>query len=199
MGLAAGWALAEVQEAELDDRRRERNMARIWEALAEHPGKSLSAALGDGLRQAAYGLFSQSGCQPEELLAGHVRQTARRCAQAARVIVAQDTMRLDYYTHRGCQGLGPVGKQPDSYGLFGHSALALDAAGLPLGVLHLELWARDAAAFGSRHQRRKRRVEDKESAKWLTTLTAVEKALDPAVAVVLVQDREAEIYRFLPQ
>lgn len=199
MGLATGWALAEVQEARVDDQRRVPNMARILEALAEHPGKSLSAALGDALRQAAYGLFSQSGCQPEALLAGHVAETARRCAHVPRVIVAQDTVRLDYYTHRGCQGLGPVGKQPDSYGLFGHSALALDAAGLPLGVLHLELWARDPAAFGSRHQRRQRRVEDKESAKWLTTLTAVEKALAPTVPVVLVQDREAEIYRFLTQ
>ena len=197
MGLAVGWAQAEVEEAKLDDARRRRNMAQIWEALGEHPGKSLSAALGDRLRQAAYGLCSQSGCQPADLLAGHVRQTARRCAQAPRVIVAQDTMRLDYATHRGCQGLGPVDNQRDSYGLFGHAALALDPAGLPLGLLHLELWARDPAAFGSRHERRRRRVEEKEAAKWLTALTAVEQALDPGVRVVLVQDREAEVYRFL--
>ena len=174
-------------------------MAQIWEALAEHPGKSFSAALGDALRQAAYGLCSQSHCTPDDLLAGHVQQTARRAAAAGRVVVAQDTVRLDYYPHRGCSGLGPVGKQANSYGLFGHAALALSPEGLPLGLLHLALWARDPAPFGSRHQRRKRPVEEKESAKWLTTLQAVEEALPATVPVVLVQDREAEIYRFLTQ
>jgi hypothetical protein len=199
MGLVEGWAAAEVQGARLDDQRRRPNMARLWEALAEHPGKSFSAALGDTLRQAAYGLCSQSGCTPDDLLAGHVQQTAHRAVAAGRVVVAQDTVRFDYYTHRGCSGLGPVGKQANSYGLFGHAALALSTAGLPLGVLHLALWARDPAAFGSRHQRRKRTVEEKESGKWLTALTAVEEALPATLPVVLVQDREAEIYRFFTQ
>ena len=56
MAMNQGWAAVEMKTARLDDARRRPNLIRICERLAEQPGKSLSAALGPALRQAAHRL-----------------------------------------------------------------------------------------------------------------------------------------------
>lgn len=139
------------------------------------------------------------GCTPTELLAGHIQQTANRCRPVSLVVVAQDTVRLDYFTHRACEGLGPVGNCADSRGLFGHSALAMRRDGEPLGLLHLSLWARDPDDYGRRDRRKHCPVEEKETREWGNALRAVEEALPADVPVVLVQDREADVYPFFAQ
>jgi hypothetical protein len=192
-----GWAAAEMKGARLDDARRRGNLIRICERLAEQPGKSLSAALGPALRQASHRLCSEGDLTPADLIAGHVEQTVRRAVAAGgTVIVAQDTCRLDYFTHRATTGLGPIGNEPNSRGLFAHSALALLPDGQPLGLLHLSVWARDPEQYGRRERRKKVDVSEKESQKWRAGLRAVEAALPPEVPVVLVQDREADAYEF---
>jgi hypothetical protein len=186
--------------ARLDTARRLPNLVLICEKLHQQPGKSFSAALGDGTRQAAYDLCSRSGRTYTDLLAGHVAQTIQRAREAqptGPLIVVQDTVRLDYFTHRSCQNLGPVGASPDSYGLFGHAALALRRDGLPLGVLGVQFWTRAPAEFGSRTQRHRRTPEEKETAIWTETAVAVEQVLPADLPVILVQDREADIYPFL--
>jgi Transposase DNA-binding len=202
LSLTQGWARAEMQGARLDTPRRLPNLIRICENLAQNAGKSLSAALGDATRQAAYDLFSRTGRTPADLLAGHVQETARRCQQVGEgraVIVVQDTVRLDYFTHRACQDLGPIGACPESRGLFAQSALALRRDGLPLGVLAVQFWVRDPAAFGQRHQCRQRRLAEKETRLWGEVARAVEQALPEGVPLVLVADREADLYPFLVQ
>jgi hypothetical protein len=212
VALTEGWAWKEMRGARLDTPRRLPNLVRTCEKLFANAGKSLSAALGDDTRQAAFDLFSRSGRQVEDLLSGHVAETAARCRQAAvaaaagaagaavaPVYVVQDSVRLDYFTHRACQGLGPVGASPDSYGLWGHSALAVDARGVPLGVLALRFWTRKVEEFGQRHQRHQREADAKETRIWSDTLQAVDAALPPDVPVILVQDRGADLYPFFVQ
>lgn len=216
MEVALGWAGVEMQGARLDTPRRLRNLVRTCENMFSNAGKSLSSALGDDVRQATYDLCSRTGRTPADLIAGHVAQTALRCTTAsaaarvgrgvrrpAPILIIQDTVRLDYFTHRGCKGLGPVGGEATSYGLFGHSALAVQADGLPLGILALDFWARDPAAHGSRNYRKSRNQEDKEPQIWLTTAKAVETALQGTVAehvpVLLVQDRGADLYQLFVQ
>jgi hypothetical protein len=197
MMLNQGWAAGEMARARLDDARRRPNLVRMCERLAEQPGKSLSAALGPALRQAAHRLCADSACTPADLIAGHVEQTvARAVATGDRVVVAQDTCRLDYFTHRATEGLGPIGNAKETRGLLAHSALALRPDGQPLGLLHLALWARQPDAFGQRALRHARSVTQKESQKWREGLWAVERALPAHVPVVLVQDREADAYEF---
>jgi hypothetical protein len=113
------------------------------------------------------------------------------------VVVAQDTTDVNYTTHKGATGLGPINGNPDSRGLLLHTALALTTEGVPVGLLSQESWARDPAAFGTATQRRRRPVAEKESQKWLRGLQRVADALPDGPHVVLVQDREADGFAFL--
>jgi hypothetical protein len=45
--------------------------------------------------------------------------------------------------------------------------MAFNLEGTPLGLLDVQCWARDAAAFGQKHEGKQRPIEEKESSKWL--------------------------------
>jgi transposase Tn5 family protein len=182
--------------AELWDGRCRGSLAAIGERLAQQPECSFSAAVGAGRRQAARRIFAHPETTVTGLLAGHTLQTAQRCGDYERVLAVQDSTEFDYTTHKKTTGLGPLGRGL-TRGLMGHSVLAVSPDGLPLGVLHLALWARDLAQFGQRHARRKRTTAQKESQKWLDGLAATEAALPPEQPVLLIADREADVFAYL--
>jgi hypothetical protein len=171
------WARTEMAGVEVGDQRCRRSLERICEQVLARPEESFSAACGPGLRQAGSRIFGAEQMSGEKLLAGHVAQTAQRGGEQAEVSVAQDTTDVNYTTPKGARGLGPINGQADSRGWLLHTALALTTAGVPLGVLSQESWARDPAPFGTAAQRRRRPVAEKESQKWLTGLPRVAEAL----------------------
>jgi hypothetical protein len=191
------WARTEMAGVEVWDQRCRGSLERICEQVLARPEESFSAACGPGLRQAGSRIFSAEQMSVEKMLAGHVAQTAQRCQEQSEVIVAQDTTELNYTMHKGAKGLGPINAHPVSRGLLMHTALALTAEGVPVGLLSQETWARDPATFGTAAQRRCRPVVEKESQKWLTGLQGVAAALPTGPRVVLVQDREADVFAFL--
>jgi hypothetical protein len=191
------WARTEMTGVEVWDQRCRGSLERICEQVLARPEESFSAACGPGLRQAGSRIFSAEQMSVAKMLAGHVAQTAQRCQEQSEVIVAQDTTELNYTTHKGAKGLGPINAHPGSRGLLMHTALALTAEGVPVGLLSQETWARDPAPFGTAAQRRCRPVAEKESQKWLTGLQGVAAALPAGPRVVLVQDREADVFAFL--
>jgi hypothetical protein len=191
------WARAEMAGVAVWDQRCRGSLERICEQVVARPEESFSAACGPGLRQAGSRIFGAEQMSVEKLLAGHVAQTAQRCAEQTEVLVAQDTTEVNYTTHKGARGLGPINGNPASRGLLVHTALALTPEGVPLGVLSQESWARNPATFGTAAERRRRPVVEKESQKWLTGLQRVAEALPAGPRVVLVQDREADVFAFL--
>lgn len=191
------WARTEMAGVEVWDQRCRGSLERICEQVLARPEESFSAACGPGLRQAGSRIFGAAQMSGEKLLAGHVAQTGQRCREQAEVVVAQDTTDVNYTTHKGATGLGPINGNADSRGLLLHTALALTTEGVPLGLLSQEGWARDPATFGTAAQRRTRPVAEKESQKWLTGLQRVAEALPEGPRVVLVQDREADVFAFL--
>ncbi len=194
--MAAGWARAEMAGARLWDGRCRRSLVTISERLGQQPGASLSAACGAGLRHAAHRLFAHPQTTVVGLLAGHVAQTVERGGEHDLVLAVQDSTEFDYSGHKQTSGLGPLGRGL-TRGLMGHSVLAVSPDGLPLGLLHLVIWARDPAQLGKRCTRRKRGTAAKESQKWLDGLQATEAALPANQPVVLVADREADVFAYL--
>ena len=81
--------------------------------------------------------------------------------------------------------------------MFAHTAYAVAPDGTPLGLLHAQFWARRPEEFGTAQQRRARPPEEKESHKWRLGLAGVEAVLPPEQAVLLVQDRESDVFDFL--
>lgn len=114
------WAEIELRDTKLKDRRRVTSFLRTVTALFQQPQLSLSAALGDGLRQAAGDLFQHMDTRVADLLSGHVAATAVRCRDYERVVVSQDTT---YFTYGQEQivGLGPL--TGSAQGMVGHAAL----------------------------------------------------------------------------
>jgi hypothetical protein len=118
------------------------------------------------------------------------------------ILVAQDTTTLDYTSHASKKELGPFNHSKESRGLLSHSAIAMTNQGLPLGVIHLDLWTRDALTYGdSQETKRKKQIAEKESQKWIDGLHATQEAMSEHLSVgrsvLLIQDREADIFDFL--
>src|SRR5262249_44131945 len=109
------------------------------------------------------------------------------------LLALQDTTDLNFTAHPRTHGLGYLGRATQQ-GLWVHSALLADADGVPLGLLHQHVWARDYAQLGKRRDRDRKATADKESQRWLDAQAATHRALPPDRAVVTVADREADFY-----
>ena len=192
--MAEGWASREFAAARVGDKRHRSTLTRIAESLLDRCGCSYSVACGHDGRQAGRRVFRSSKSSIDGLLAGHYAQTAARCQEHALVLAVQDTTVLDFSTHHATRGLGPTANAPHAQGLIAHSVLALSAEGLPLGLLDLSIWARDPDQYGRGEKRRKFPTDQKESSKWTRGLRAVRSALSSEQKVLLVQDREADVF-----
>lgn len=189
------WAKQEFRHASLADRRQNTSILRIVTSLARYPDRSFSAAVGHAGRQAAHRIFKHAGSSPEGLTAGHARETARRCEGHRRVLVAQDTTMFVFKGDRpGLARLNGKGAR----GILGHSALAMTTVGVPLGLLHLELWGEpEDAPFDI--DPRKFPEEERESQRWVRTMNAAAAAIPEDVEAIVIQDREGDIFRLFSE
>lgn len=161
--------------------------------LAEHPGESVPQASGSAAEsQNIYRFWANERVKPEQILASHRPSVVGRANQQAVVLAIQDTTDLDFSGLKQTSGLGFICQTPQQ-GIKVHSCLAVSGAGEPLGLLHQHTWSRQERS-GKRDQRRKKATADKESQRWLDTLTAAEQGIDEAVTLVHIGDREADIY-----
>ncbi len=191
------WAREEMAGAQVKDARRVTSLVSICARLLAKDGKSYSAALGKAHRQAATRIFSRARLTHMDLLAGHRQQTVARCQAQPLVLAVQDTVVLDYQTHRAKLDLGPTNDGAGGWGLFAHHVQALTEDGLPLGSLAIDFWRRDPEDRGKKKRRQQTPLAEKESAKWCRAHAAVEAALPADVPVLLMGDRENDFYEFL--
>jgi hypothetical protein len=133
----------------------------------------------------------------DALLEPHIDATQQRIRKEKVVLAVQDTTSLNYSTHPATNDLGPIGSSPDGIiGLLVHDTMAFSLEGTPLGLLDVQCWARSGEEFGKKHQRKQRRIEQKESIKWLDSYWHVAEIQKNCTETVLVSvgDREADIY-----
>jgi len=190
------WSMLEMTNANIKDARRRKSMAMVLANVARQPGVAFTAAAGHGGRQAAHRLFSDEQLTIPDLLGGHYEQTVKRIHSEAGsnlILVVQDTTEFDFTGLKKASGLGYI-NDTAARGIFGHAAMALTPDGLPLGLLHLHLYVRDDADYGKRAERRDRSVTDKESYRWIETLKSVEAQIPIGQHIMMVQDREGDIF-----
>lgn len=121
------------------------------------------------------------------MLEGHISSTVERAGLSGGdyLIAAQDTTYYNYSGHKQMEGLGVI--QGDVKGIVQHNTLLMDESGHPLGLIDQQYWTRGGA----------KNFRGKESLKWFNALDAVNRHLGAgAKKVVLVQDREADIFDF---
>jgi len=114
-------------------------------------------------------------------------------AAGRRIVVAQDTTEINFAGREANRrGLGPAGDGV-SAGFFIHPLVAIDSqTEAVLGLLDAHIWTRDEVAGTA--PRRKRAIEDKKSMRWLRGVERAGALLADATSVVVVGDRENDIY-----
>jgi hypothetical protein len=110
-----------------------------------------------------------------------------------RIVVAQDTTEINFAGREANRrGLGPAGDGV-SAGFFIHPLVAIDSqTEAVLGLLDAHIWTRDDTTEAV--PRRKRAIEDKESMRWVRGAERAADLLADAASVVVVGDRESDIY-----
>ncbi|MDN5850945.1 MAG: IS4 family transposase, partial [Nitrococcus sp.] len=192
----ADWAEREFGSTGLPDARLKRRLLTLARDFYARPCANVPQACGSRAKtKAAYRFFDHPGMQMQTLLAGHYQATAARLEPEPVVLAVQDTTSLNYTAHPATTGLGPISHVRDAQGLELHCTLAFTPTGVPLGLLHVQCWARDPEDFGKKVRRHRTPIEAKESAKWLKSYQATAKvAAHSPARIVSVGDREADLY-----
>jgi hypothetical protein len=192
---AATFGGFELCYADLGDTRLKTRAAALVNALVNHPGQSVPAAIADTAAiKAAYYFFENQAVDEAAIRQGHRLHTIERARPLPRILILQDTTDVDYGRHPATTGLGPL-SAPTHHGFRLHTALAVSVESVPLGVLHQVLWVRDPDTQGKAKQRRSRAQDEKESKRWAETFTASLLDLPSQLETVTIGDREADIYQ----
>jgi Transposase DNA-binding/Transposase Tn5 dimerisation domain len=182
---------------DLGDKRLNNRFSQLINQFMKKPTASIPQACSNWKNtKAAYRFFSNKSVDPEEILRAHYSETQTRISKTTGVIlVAQDTTDCDYSTHPKTRGLGYL-QGEHLFGIKMHSALAISDKGTPLGLLSQKRWIRDIGKFGIRRMKgkEKRPMEAKESNRWLTTVRDVGKRIPKDKEVVVIGDRESDLY-----
>lgn len=188
------WVANLMTEPDFGDVRLDKRLLVLLDQLAAQPTASLPQACGDWKNtKAAYRFLNSEKVTPKGIRDTHYFQTWRRLLGEDRILALTDTTDLDLSSKPQMQGVGPLGAKK-TQGLKVHSVLLATPRGVPLGLVAQNVWARDPTKTGQSKDWRKRPLEEKESRKWLTALEETERAVPENRCVVLIGDREADLF-----
>ena len=140
---SAAWTGNEFGGAPLGDQRLSARLVKSAGLLASLPGEAITANASHD-RAAVKGYYRlidqpvSSAVTPGNILAPHRARTLQRMRGQDTVLCIQDGTDLNFATRPNCEGLGIIGRNQTvskTLGLHLHLTLAVDGAGLPLGVL----------------------------------------------------------------
>jgi hypothetical protein len=195
------WAEEEFGKVRLRDRRHQKRLLTVARDFYAQPQANIPQACQSRAKtKAAYRFFKHKAVSMNSILSSHYHSTMERIArEKIKVVLAvQDTTSFNYDTHQDMEGLGPISTRAEgAQGILLHDTMAYSTEGTALGLVDVQVWARDPQEFGKRATRHKRPIEQKESVKWLKSFRAaarLQRQLGQATTVVSVGDREADVY-----
>lgn len=204
--MLAQWAIEEMKNVELEDKRLNKRLVEVLSQLGGQPTLSIPAACGGHAETAAaYRFFDNSKTHFANVLKPHVEATRRRIAQREVVLLVQDTSEIDL-TRPAQQvaGAGPLDEGPRR-GVFLHALEAFTPDGTALGTVHATVWSRAEAPRPAKSERSHRRkhtpIEEKESYRWVESLRLARAEARRAAETqfVCIADSEADIYELLAE
>jgi hypothetical protein len=182
------------------DKRLERRGAQIVQAMTQRQSAVIHQFCETPKEQSgAYRFFRNSDVTEAEL----VSALARQCAQQVtgrHVLAIHDTTSFDFHAHAGRLSsqdplLGPL-ETDAQVGFFLHPILVVDASSaFPLGYASVHLWNRRWQQPTKTDRNYKQQpFEEKESFRWVKTVTDSAPALATADRSTVVADRESDIF-----
>jgi hypothetical protein len=192
------WAESQFADAELGDTRRTKRLVMLAAMMAGNSSGSIPQQTGGGAdMKAAYRLFDADGVTHSAICQPHFELTHQEASKLPLVFMVQDTMVLNFTTHKSCQGLGPIGDGDQMRGLHQQNVLAVDpATRRPLGLIYQKHHRRVERPKGSHANRAWRRaipVEERESYWWIAAIRAIGKPPTDA-RWVHVGDRAEDLF-----
>ena len=193
------WAAQELQYADLGDTRRKKRLISIVENLASQPSTSVPQASGNlAAASATYDFWNSPYFHPSDIIAAQAKSTVERIKEHPIVLAVQDTTSLDFTTQKAKKGMGYLDYKK-SFGLKVHTTLGVSPQGIPLGLINQYVWAREEKNLGIAKQRKKRETEEKESQRWLDSLSETQQQIPEDIQVVTIGDCEADIFDLFAQ
>jgi hypothetical protein len=197
------WWERELAGLDLGDVRRTQRAMAILQARWEQPQASFYGSFtGWTPTKCAYDFIEHQSpdLNLSSLLAAHQERTLARMAAEPWVLLPQDTTTLNFTGLKCTTDLGPLGEDKGQ-GLWLHSLLAFRPDGVPLGVVHVDCWARPQPGEVPAAGRNALTVEEKESGRWVEALhQAAQIALRmPQTQLVEIMDREGDLYEIHDQ
>jgi len=188
---------AEFIGIDFGSKRLEERFVKTMENISKEPDKSIWLASGNRSEaKATYRMLSNEKFKEAEILRTTRESTINRiCESGSKVILAvQDTMLVNYDGHEKTEGMGWIGDK--TMGVNVHSCVAVTPEGLTLGLLSQTSWTREIRSDTSENhdQKKGRGIEEKESYRWLETMTESEKNMPAGAKVIHICDREGDMY-----
>jgi hypothetical protein len=162
--------------------------------------RSIQAMAGNRAEQKAFYRFLHNGKTTENKL---ITELTSRCGKMSKdrvVLSIQDTSEINLSAHSGRidanSGLGGIDDNQGGIGFKLHPSFVVDAGTcFPIGFSDIRIWNREQDK-GDKYERRysKLPIEEKESYKWIGASNNSKEVLSKARAVIIVQDREGDIF-----
>lgn len=132
-----------------------------------------------------------------------ITELINRCGKLSKgkvVLCIQDTSEANLSAHAGRiaadSGLGDIDDNKNGIGFKVHPSLVVDGQTcFPIGFSDIRIWNR-SVGMADKHERNytKLPIEEKESYKWIQSSEHSKEVLSQASAVIIVQDREGDIF-----
>lgn len=196
------WVHTEFDSAGFGDYRLNKRLISIIESFCSYPNASIPQATGSWKKtKGAYRFLSNAKVTHENILKPHQKATQNRIKDKKVVLAIQDTTSLNYSHLPETKGLGYIGDSIEIKGMLVHTTLAITPQKIPLGIIDQQTWIRPVEEFGKKRMCHEKAISEKESAKWLNSLSATEKVQKdhPDTLIINIGDREADIYELFHQ
>jgi len=179
---ARSWAYETFGAAELGDARRTARLVAMATRVTQRPAGTVTAVFSTSAeREGAFRFLENAAVGHEAVADAAFDATARACARQELVYVPLDGSSLTLSDRARKRQLGRIGNSVrQTRGLQVMNALAVDAAGVTVGVLDQQYWARDEPPKQRRTRDHKcfgQRYLERETRFWLQGLQRVEARL----------------------
>ena len=193
------WVSEEIKYLDLGDKRLNTRLGKIISELSEHPHETVPQAIDKPSDvQATYEFWENRHVKASKIIEAHKKATIEKIKGEKVVLAVQDTTDLEFAPKKGRRGLGSISKQ-GAEGLKVHNVLAVSGEGIPYGLLKQKVWAREKVRKGKGYVERKRKIEEKESFRWIESLRETLESIPEDIELITVCDREGDIFELLAE
>ena len=190
----SSWANEELDGIDLGDTRLDARAKMLLKTFGSKPNVSIPSACYKGWAElkAAYRFFDNEKVTANKILLPHKHATIERIKKEKVVLIPQDTTQFHFYD-KNLEGMGVLSHANET-GFLSHISMAVTPEGVNLGIISNQTWARDESKKAE--NRSKKRIEEKESYRWLEGLRIANEVSkeSPETMIVSIADREGDIY-----